>query len=162
MSMADILLEHLAHRADALAMAYAANEAAHSSHVKAVEDHVMKPCPETALMKSTTGRAWDETRNSIINNAQYLLGTLALVLTAAPHMAQPALLRQVDYLKEGFRDEAVAYNRYSNYSGGSAEIRQEWQDTRGEIISRARPLVLMVRAMVAPIFESTTPTEVGT
>jgi hypothetical protein len=162
MSMADILLERLAHRADALAMAYTVNETTYAAHIKAVEDHVMTPSPETALAKITTGTAWDETRNNIINNAQYLLGTLAIVLTNAPQLAQPALLRQVDYLKEAFRDEAIACNRYLNFSGGNAEIRQEWQDTRGEIISRARPLVLHIRALVSPFFEGDIKTEVGT
>jgi hypothetical protein len=159
MAVMDILTERLGQRADALAAAYVVNEVAYAAHLRAQEQRKDDPRPETAHAVGVTAAAWDEARNQIVQHAQHLMGTLAIFLASAPPLQHEGLRRQVDYAKEAFHAEAVAFNRYSNFSGGSKEIRQEWQDTRGEIISRARALIVQVRGIM-PVFESSTPTEV--
>jgi hypothetical protein len=161
MAIMDILTDRLGQRADTLAAAYVVNEVAYAAHIRAQDQRKDDPRPETAHAIGVTAAAWDEARGQIVQHAQALMGTLAIYLASAPHNQYEGLRRQVEYVNEAFRAEAIAFNRYSNISGGSREMRQEWQDTRGEIISRARPLIVHVRALIAPMFESGTPTEIG-
>lgn len=155
------IYKQLEHLADALATAYTINETAFAEYKRAEQAWIKRKDDETGKCKAKTGKAWDASREEIVKAAQCLMPSLTDVLAALPSDRHASLRRQAGYLKEAFDDEKRAYDRYANCRGGNAVIRQEWQDARGEISSRARPLIVHIRALVAPIFESQTPTEVG-
>jgi hypothetical protein len=159
--MSDVLLGQLLRRVDELDAAYADNEEAFATFKRAEQQQKHNPCDQNKHELATRDKEWRYARDEIVNRAQYLMGTLALVMVAKPYSTHDGLIKQASYLKDAFHDEAVAFNRYSNISGGSREVWQQWQDTRGEIISRARPLIDLVKALPSAVFESSVPTEVG-
>ena len=159
--MADILLERLGTRAADLAQAYTVNGRAHRAHERALRDYQANPCEPNAHALVETEAAWDDARDEIVRKAQSVLGTISIVLASAAAGDLIDLRRQAAYVGDAFQAEDAAFNRYARSNCEVAELHQLWQDTRGEIISRARPLADMVKA-VTGANGSTSPTEVGT
>lgn len=157
------MLERLSLRASDLTQAYEANDSAFAAYERAEIEYNANPCEVNASTLVDREAAWDDARDAIITKAQYLMGTLAILLASKPYDDDPSLAQKTQYLKDAFRAEAVAFNRYS--LGGAMEMQQAWQDTRGEIASRARPLAALVASIVkaaqADPFEGSSPTEVG-
>jgi len=159
--MADSLLERLGTRAADLAQAYTVNGRAHGAHERALRDYQANPCEPNAHALVAAEAAWGDARDEIVRTAQSVLGTIRIVLVV---LVEPGdlidLRRQAAYVGDAFQTEDAAFNRYSRANCESAELHQLWQDTRGEIISRARALADMVKA-VTGANASTSPTEGG-
>jgi hypothetical protein len=160
-NMVEILLGQLLRRAEELDAAYTTNEAAFAAYKRAEQQQNMTPSATNNHALVETQAQWDQSRDEIVNRAQYLMGTLSLVMACKPYSTHPALIKQSTFIKEAFYTEAVTFNHYSRIADGSQESWQKWQDARGEIISRSRPLIDLVKTITLPIFESSTPTEVG-
>jgi hypothetical protein len=157
--MMKALFKSVQERGRTLKTAFAANQTAFEAYERAQTHHQDAHTVHTAHSLVNAEAAWDDTRDQVISAARALLDTAKLYLLAFQPDEFPTLRKQITYLREGFDQEMEAFKAYSSTFDDTAVAREGWEAAKGEIISRAWPLVQTVERTIMILGHSTVDTE---
>jgi hypothetical protein len=142
------LFKTVQERARTLKAAFAANQISFEAYERSQALYQDMQTVHAAHALVNAEAAWDDTRDQVITAARALLDTTKLYLLAFQGDEFPTLRAQITYLREGFDHEAEAFKVYGSAFDDTAVARESWEAARGEVISRAWPLVQTVERTV--------------